>query len=241
MTTNNLAEKSATENGVYDLAVQSVRELNQALHDQRHQLTCTEWKVLNPKGQHNIAVGVDKKLTIDIQGHAGYYCAGMNKEAEITVYGHAGQGVAENMMSGTVRVKGNASSSAGATAHGGLLIIEGDAGSRCGISMKGVDIVVKGSVGHMSCFMGQAGILAVCGDAGDALGDSLYEAHIYVKGSVKSLGADCIEKEMRPEHIEELTKLFERAGVTDQDPKHFKRYGSARQLYNFKVDNAAAY
>lgn len=164
----------------------------------------------------------------------------MNKKAHVTIHGNVGQGVAENMMSGTVRVKGDASQAAGATAHGGLLVIEGNAGARCGISMKGVDIVVKGNVGHMSCFMGQAGSLVVCGDAGDALGDSLYEVHIYVKGSVKSLGADCIEKEMRPEHIEELTDLLNRAGI-DEDPASFTRYGSARQLYNFKVDNVSAY
>jgi glutamate synthase domain-containing protein 3 len=88
--------------------------------------------------------------------------------------------------------------------------------------------------------MGQAGTLVVCGDAGEALGDSIYEVHIYVKGTVKSLGADCIEKDMRPEHVEELKGLLEQAGV-EEDPMTFKRYGSARQLYNFKVDNASAY
>jgi len=92
----------------------------------------------------------------------------------------------------------------------------------------------------MSCFMAQAGNLVVCGDAGDALGDSLYETRIYVKGTVKSLGADCVEKEMRAEHIQELTDLLNRAGV-DENPSSFKRYGSARNLYNFKVDNASAY
>jgi len=223
-----------------DLAESSVRELNQMLHDQATECLEREFEVLNPKGQHNIACGIDQNLSVDIRGHAGYFCAGMNKKAHVVIHGNAGQGVAENMMSGTVRVKGDASQAAGATAHGGLLVIEGNAGARCGISMKGVDIVVKGSVGHMSCFMGQSGSLVVCGDAGDALGDSLYEVHIYVKGSVKSLGADCIEKEMRPEHIEELTDLLNRAGV-DEDPASFKRYGSARQLYNFKVDNAGAY
>ncbi len=224
----------------FDLAESSIRELNQALHDQAPECTEREWEVLNPKGQHNIACGLDQNLSVDIQGHAGYFCAGMNKKAHVVIHGNAGQGVAENMMSGTVRVKGDASQAAGATAHGGLLVIEGNAGARCGISMKGVDIVVKGSIGHMSCFMGQSGSLVVCGDAGDALGDSMYEVHIYVKGQVKSLGADCIEKEMRPEHIEELTDLLNRAGV-DEDPASFKRYGSARQLYNFKVDNASAY
>lgn len=223
-----------------DLKDSSVRDLNQELHGQVTECTEREWLVLEPKGQHNIAVGLDQNLSVDIEGHAGYFCAGMNKKAHVTVHGNVGQGVAENMMSGTVRVKGDASQAAGATAHGGLLVIEGNAGARCGISMKGVDIVVKGNVGHMSCFMGQAGNLVVCGDAGDALGDSLYEVHIYVKGSVQSLGADCVEKEMRDEHITELTELLNRAGV-DEDPTAFKRYGSARQLYNFKVDNAAAY
>ncbi len=225
---------------IIDLIESSVTELNQSLHEQAEQLVEKDWTVLNPKGQHNLAVGLDENLNVDIQGPTGYYCAGMNKQANITVHGNAGQGVAENMMSGEVRVTGNASQCAGATAHGGLLVIEGDAGARCGISMKGIDIVVKGSVGHMTCFMGQAGTLVVCGDAGDALGDSLYEVHIYVKGSVKSLGADCVEKEMRDEHIEELKSLLEKANVTDE-PTSFKRYGSARKLYNFNVDNASAY
>jgi len=143
-------------------------------------------------------------------------------------------------MSGYVRVKGNASQSAGATGHGGLLVIEGDAAARCGISMKGIDIVVGGNVGHMSAFMAQAGSLVVLGDAGDALGDSLYEARLFVRGKVKSLGADCIEKEVRPEHVELLAGLLERAQMK-ADPNSFRRYGSARKLYNFHIDNVEAY
>jgi glutamate synthase domain-containing protein 3 len=143
-------------------------------------------------------------------------------------------------MSGTVRVRGNASESAAATGRAGLVVIEGDASSRCGISMKGVDIVVGGSVGHMSAFLAQAGRLVVCGDAGADLGASIYEAQIYVRGSVESLGADCVEKEMTDERRQALGELLERAGI-DADPADFKRYGSARQLYHFKVDHADAY
>ncbi|MDG6774343.1 protein glxC [Thiomicrorhabdus sp. ZW0627] len=223
----------------FDLKKQTVRELNQALHDlpENSQETVV---VNNLSGEHNVAVGMDRPAQVTINGHAGYFCAGMNQKADITINGNVGQGVAENMMSGRVHVKGNASQSAGATAHGGLLVIDGDAAARCGISMKGIDIVVKGNVGHMSSFMGQSGCLVVCGDAGEALGDSLYEVHIYVKGEVASLGADCIKKEMRPEHIEELSGLLEAAGCEDK-PEDFTRYGSARQLYTFKVDNASAY
>ena len=95
---------------------------------------------------------------------------------------------------------------------------------------------MRGSVGHMSGFMAQRGSLVVCGDAGDALGDSLYEARLYVRGTVAGLGADCVEKEMRDEHIVQLRELLASADI-DADPSEFTRYGSARQLYNFKVDN----
>jgi glutamate synthase domain-containing protein 3 len=74
--------------------------------------------------------------------------------------------------------------------------------------MKGINIVVHGNIGHMSAFMAQSGNLVVLGDAGEALGDSLYEARLFVRGKVKSLGADCIEKEMRPEHLELLADLL---------------------------------
>ncbi|MGY1623214.1 hypothetical protein ACI789_13525 [Geodermatophilus sp. SYSU D00965] len=231
---------SDTEPAVVDLSLSTVRELNQALHAPDVADKAPTWRVTSPDGKHNVAVGLDAGIDVRIEGHVGYYCAGMNKSATVTVEGNAGVGVAENMMSGTVRVRGNASQSAGATAHGGLLVVEGSASARCGISMKGVDIVVGGDVGHMSAFMGQAGRLVVCGDAGDALGDSLYEARIYVAGSVRSLGADCVEKEVRPEHLAELAGLLAAAGL-DADPRDFRRYGSARRLYNFHVDNASAY
>ena len=227
---------------VVDLASTSRRELNGALHALAPSTHETHWRVENPQGQHALAAGLDAPVMVEIAGHAGYYCAGMNKQATVVVEGNAGVGVAENMMSGKVHVKGDASQSAGATAHGGLLVIDGNASARCGISMKGIHIVVKGSIGPMSAFMAQAGNLVVLGDAGEALGDSIYEARLFVRGEVKSLGADCIEKEMRSEHRQLLQKLLNAAGVSDEvKPDQFKRYGSARGLYNFHVDNAAAY
>jgi len=230
---------------VVDLATSTVRELNHALH----QLTTpaadapaplAPWRIVAPRGAHAVACGLKVPVTVEIDGPTGYYCAGMNQLATVIAHGNTGTGVAENMMSGLVHVKGNASQSAGATGHGGLLIIDGDAGARCGISMKGIEIVVKGSVGHMSAFMAQAGTLVVCGDAGAALGDSIYEAKLFVRGQVADLGADCIEKEMRPEHHAALAALLARAGLTYATTE-FRRYGSARQLYTFKVDNVSNY
>lgn len=226
----------------FDLAARGLRELNQTLHALKGTTNQTAWEVINTKGSHAIAVGVDAPLDITIHGTTGYYCAGMNKQATIRIKGSAGPGVAENMMSGTVIIDGDASQYAGATGRGGLLVIKGNASSRCGISMKGIDIVVHGNIGHMSCFMAQSGNMVVLGNAGDALGDSLYEARLFVRGSVKSLGADCIEKEMRPEHYEALEDLLRRGEATGKaKPEEFRRYGSARKLYNFNIDNASAY
>jgi methylamine---glutamate N-methyltransferase subunit B len=224
---------------IVDLASTSLRELNRRLHEQA--AGSRNWRVLNPNGAHAVACGLDSEIDVEIQGHVGYYCAGMNKLATVHVRGNAGTGLAENLMSGSVIVDGSASQSAGASGHGGLLVVHGDASARCGISMKGIDIVVRGSVGHMSAFMAQTGRLVVCGDAGEAMGDSIYEARLYVRGEVASLGADCVEKELRDEHVAELSDLLARADMDGVDAQEFRRYGSARQLYNFNVDNASAY
>src|SRR4051794_18357412 len=226
---------------VVALARTPLRELNQRLHDVAHDGGPMHWRVVNPNGAHAVAAGLDAEIEVDVDGHVGYYCAGMNKLATVRVHGNASTGLAENIMSGRVIVHGNASQSAAATGRGGLVVVHGDASARCGISMKGVDVVVRGSVGHLSAFMAQTGRLVVCGDAGEALGDSIYEARLYVRGEAAGLGTDCVEKELRDEHVAEVRELLVQAGVDGVDAREFRRYGSGRQLYNFKVDNAAAY
>ncbi|MEQ1715278.1 MAG: protein GlxC [Hyphomicrobium sp.] len=220
------------------MATMSLREINQHLHDAKG----GRFQILRPRGAHALACGLDGPLDVTIDGHVGYYCAGMNKEAVVTINGNASTGVAENIMSGRVHVKGDASQSAGATGCGGLLIIDGNASARLGISLRGLDIVVKGNIGHMAAFMAQAGSIVVLGDAGDALGDSIYEAKLFVRGKVLSLGTDCVRKEMREEHRSLLRRLLDAAGVgRDVSVDEFTRYGSARRLYNFHIDNLGSY
>ena len=220
-----------------DMSDMNLRQVNQELQSGEG----SYYRIVNPAGSHALACGMNRPAEIAIEGHAGYFCAGMNQHASISVFGNVGQGVGENMMSGRIWVQGDASQSAGATANGGLLVICGNASARCGISLKGADIVVKGNVGHMSMFMAQAGRLVVLGDAGNHLGDSIYEARIYVRGSVGELGADCIEKPMQGEHLAELAELLQQADCTGCDPRGFRRFGSARRLYNFNVENLDEY
>ncbi len=108
----------------YDLEADGLRGLNSALHAQKDGSNQTNWKVVNPKGSHAIAVGLDAPIEVTVTGSTGYYCGGMNQQATINVEGSAGPGVAENMMSGTVIVEGDASQYAGATGHGRLACIK---------------------------------------------------------------------------------------------------------------------
>ncbi|MEM9356743.1 MAG: hypothetical protein AAGB04_11055 [Pseudomonadota bacterium] len=223
-------------NSEFDLNNQTVRDLNAALHAAEE----GGFTVLNSNGAHALACGVTAPLDITIKGHVGYYCAGMNQHADLRVEGNAGTGFAENIMSGRAHLTGNASQSLAATGCGGLVVVEGSAAARAGISSRGVNIVVGGDVGHMAGFMAQAGRLVVLGNAGAGLGDSIYEAEIFVRGKVAELGADCEEKPMDASSKAVVADLLEQAGMK-ADPSDFKRYGSARKLYHFSIDNMDDY
>jgi glutamate synthase domain-containing protein 3 len=208
----------------------SVREINRAL---RALPPGAAARITEPRGRHNLAVGLVHHLDVTIDGNAGYYVGGLCDGPDITVNGFVGWGVGENLMGGTVRVRGNASECAGASGHGGLVVVEGDASSRAGISLKGGTVVVAGDVGHMSGFMAQAGTILIGGDAGEALGDSLYEAVIYVGGAVRSLGADARVDDLSDEDVLRLKQLVTVAGLDNVDVENVTRVSSAKQLYNF--------
>jgi hypothetical protein len=41
--------------------------------------------------------------------------------------------------------------------------------------------------------------------------------------------------------VTQVRDLLAAAGIDDVAPGEFRRYGSARRLYNFTIDNASAY
>jgi glutamate synthase domain-containing protein 3 len=208
----------------------SVTEVNRRL---RELPEGTRVRITEPRGRHNLAVGLRRHLDVTIDGNAGYYIGGLCDGPDVTVNGFVGWGVGENLMRGTVRVRGNASECAAASSHGGMVVIEGDASSRAGISLKGGTLVVAGDVGHMSGFMAQAGTILVGGDAGEALGDSLYETVIYVAGRVRSLGADARVEDLSDADVLAVKQLIDASGFSHIDPQNVTRVASARELYNF--------
>ena len=53
-----------------DLEVTTLREFNQTLHDLGEGTNDTYFRVVNPRGRHAIAAGVDAPVTIEIDGNA---------------------------------------------------------------------------------------------------------------------------------------------------------------------------
>jgi methylamine---glutamate N-methyltransferase subunit B len=208
----------------------SVRELNQAL---RELPAGTPVRITEPRGRHNLAVGLSAPLDITIAGNAGYFIGGLGDGPDILVEGFVGWSVGENLMSGSIRVRGTASECAGASARGGLIVIEGDASSRAGISLKGGTLAVAGNAGHMSGFMAQAGTILIGGDAAGSLGDSLYEAEIYVGGTIRSLGADATVAELGSDDVRRVRELASAAGFSHISPENVTKVVSARNLYRF--------
>ena len=82
-----------------DLETLELRDVNQILQSQSKSVSQSEWAIINPRGNHAIAVGLDAPIELTVKGSTGYYCGGMNKQATINIHGSAGPGVAENMMS----------------------------------------------------------------------------------------------------------------------------------------------
>ena len=49
------------------------------------------------------------------------------------------------------------------------------------------------------------------------------------------------KKKMDNKHIKKLNNLLKNAGMKNIKPSNFKRYGSARKLYNFNINNVSDY
>jgi methylamine---glutamate N-methyltransferase subunit B len=203
-------------------------------------------QVVQPRGRHNLAVGLTESVTITVDGDAGYFLGGLGgakdgSGPEIDVHGFVGWSVGENLMGGVIRVRGSASQSAGSSARGGRIFVEGDASLRAGISLKGGTLAIAGHAGAMTGFMAQAGTILIGGDAGHGLGDSLYEAVIYVGGRIASLGADAQVEDLTDEDVLNVKRLVDESGFDHIDPQSVTRVGSARTLYHFSTQNHGSY
>ena len=108
--------------------------------------------------------------------------------------------------------------------------------------MKGIDIVVKGSVGHMSAFMAQAGNLVVLRRRRRRAGQ------FHLRGAAlraRHRSQASARTASRSRWVARIAQLSSGCWTRPASPTcragRLQRYGSARRLYHFHVDNADAY
>ncbi|MFC4589726.1 GltB/FmdC/FwdC-like GXGXG domain-containing protein [Sphaerisporangium corydalis] len=220
-----------------DATAMSTREINRSLQA----LPFGRVVVTNPAGRHNLAVGLDAPVRVEIDGPAGSYAGGLGKQARVVVIGPAGCGVAENLMSGTVHVRGPAGQSAAASARGGTVTVDGDCSSHAGISLKGATLAVGGDVGPYCGTLAQSGVILVGGDAGPCLGDSLYEAVIYVAGRISGLGTDAVIEEMTEHDARFVKILADGCGFGHVSPADVTKVVSTRRLFHLHSHDHGTY
>ncbi len=81
----------------------SVREVNTVLQGLPE---LSEATVTQPRGRHNLAVGVPQAIAVTLDGNAGYFVGGLGgardgSGPDIVVNGFVGWSVGENLMGGT--------------------------------------------------------------------------------------------------------------------------------------------
>ncbi len=223
---------SARKTVAVEISVQgkNTREINQQIKDSVAS-GAKEIRVVDCRGEHNLAVGIVTAANIVFEGSVGYYCGGLMDGPDLTIHGNAGWGLGESMTSGTIRVRGNVGNSCGASIRGGTIVVHGSTGARAGLAMKGGLLIIQGDCGYMTGFMMQKGTLIVCGNSGPALADSMYEGCIYVGGEIEELGNDAVVEEPSEEVWKSLRQELHGWGIPAERP--FKKVVSGRRLWNF--------
>lgn len=216
-----------------DAAAMSTREINRSLQA----MSGGRAVVVNSAGRHNLAVGLDAPVRVDIDGPAGFYPGGLGKQARVTVKGTAGCGAGENLMSGGVHVRGSAGQSAAASARGGVVVIDGGCSARAGISLKGATLAIGGDAGPYCGVLAQTGVILVGGDAGPRLGESLYEAVVYVGGKIGGLGSGAAYEEITEHDVSFVKILAASCGFDHLSPADITKVVSTRRLYHRNHDH----
>ena len=196
-------------NSTLDLARLSVREVNQLLHD----ADGGDFLIENPRGLHAIAAGLDGDFNVTIDGHVGYYCAGMNKHASVTINGNAGTGrrrehdVGPRAREGRRLAVGGRHGLRRPADHrrqrfGALRHLAAGASTSSSRARSATCRRSWRRPATWSCSAMPARRWAIPSTRRGST----------CAASVKSLGADCVAKDMRDEHKAALRRLLDAAG-----------------------------
>lgn len=133
------------------------------------------YRDLNLKIRDAVAAGADKIELVNVNGQ--YFIGdGINKAVTITIDGVPGNDLAAFMNGATIIVKENAQDNIGNTMNAGKVVVHGHAGDVLGYGMRGGRIHIRKDVGyrvgiHMKSYQDNKPVLVAGGNAGDFFGE----------------------------------------------------------------------
>ena len=155
------------------------------------------YRELNNRIRAAVAAGAEKIELINVNGQ--YYIGdGINRPVTITINGVPGNDLAAFMNGATIVVKDNAQDNIGNTMNAGKVIVHGHAGDVLGYGMRGGKLHILKDVGyrvgiHMKSFRENRPVLIAGGKAGDFFGE-------YMAGGVLILLGMFSDDPEKPKH-----------------------------------------
>lgn len=199
------------------------------------------YRDLNDKIREAAANGADKIELLNVNGQ--YFIGdGVNRPVTITINGVPGNDLGAFMNGATIVVKDNGQDNIGNTMNAGKVIVHGHAGDVLGYGMRGGSLHIRKDVGyrvgiHMKSYGENKPVLIAGGKAGDFFGE-------YMAGGVLILLGMFTEDPAKPKHGFRLGTgmhggvIYVRGGVieknlstevgvselTKEDEKELKKY-----------------
>lgn len=155
------------------------------------------YRDLNNRVREAVAAGAEKIELANVNGQ--YYIGdGVNRPVTITINGVPGNDLAAFMNGATIVVKDNAQDNIGNTMNAGKVVIHGHAGDVLGYGMRGGKLHILKDVGyrvgiHMKSFRENRPVLIAGGKAGDFFGE-------YMAGGVLILLGMFSDNPDKPKH-----------------------------------------
>jgi len=191
----------------------TAEEIGQRLRAWDSSTDGTAISIADQKCAHGFAAGLNKSLTIQINGDLGDFAFMLNEHAEIEVNGNIGTCAGHSLVSGFLLVNGNAGDGFGAYATGDIMACIGRAGMRCGLALAGGDVVVRSEVGSEAALGMTGGTLVLGNSVGEHLGAGMTGGTIFVRGTIKSLASGIRENRLKDSDTMRLSLLLARAGI----------------------------
>ncbi|HEX9710916.1 MAG TPA: hypothetical protein VGB42_13245 [Candidatus Thermoplasmatota archaeon] len=174
------------------------------------------------RGQRAVAVGLDLRVGVLVEGDAGDFLAAYNAGAIVVLKrGKAGAYLAYGMTAGEVGVVGSAGDAAGAYASGGRVLVYGDAGARAGWRLAGATLVVKGDAGEGAGAGMTGGAMALLGAARGTVGEGMAGGVIYARRDARVDTSCARARDLDAAAAAALKELAAAVKVTAVDPKAF--------------------